>query len=190
MEKIIDNIVSESIEVKLDFFKKNKKNIIKLSQEIADAFKRGNKLLIFGNGGSAADAQHLAAEFTNRMLIERPPLPAIALTTDTSALTSISNDYDYKEVFSKQIKALGHKNDVALGMSTSGKSANVVEAIRVASKMGLKTASFTGGDGGEVARLSDINLNVSLGKNAPRTQETHLVILHAVAELVDHILFP
>ena len=190
MENLIDNIVSESIEVKLEFFKKNKKTLVKFSHEIADAFKRGNKLLIFGNGGSAADAQHLAAEFVNRMLIERPPLPALALTTDSSILTSVGNDYSYKEIFSKQVKALGKKGDIALGISTSGKSANVVEALKVASKLGLKTASMTGGNGGEIAPLSEFSLNVSIGKNAPRTQETHLVILHIIAELVDRILFP
>jgi len=190
MEKLIDNIVSESLEVKLDFFKRNKKKVIQLADEIAQAFKRGNKLLIFGNGGSAADAQHLAGEFVNRMLIERPPLPAIALSTDTSVLTSISNDYEYRDIFSKQIKALGAKDDIALGISTSGGSPNVIEALKVAQKMGLKTASMTGGSGGEVARLSNFNLNVALGKNAPRTQETHLVILHSLAQLVDHILFP
>ena len=190
MEKLIDNIVSESLEVKLDFFKRNKKKVIQLADEIAQAFKRGNKLLIFGNGGSAADAQHLAGEFINRMLIERPPLPAIALSTDTSVLTSISNDYEYRDIFAKQIKALGAKDDIALGISTSGGSPNVIEALKVAQKMGLKTASMTGGSGGEVARLSQFNLNVTLGKNAPRTQETHLVILHSLAQLVDHILFP
>ena len=190
MDEVIENIVSESLEVKLDFFKKNKKHIIQVSHKIADAFKMGRKLLIFGNGGSAADAQHLAAEFVNRMLIERPPLPAIALTTDTSILTSVSNDYSYDEIFTKQIKALGQKGDVAFGISTSGRSRNVVDAMKTASKMELYTVSMTGGDGGELASLCHVNLNVSLGKNAPRTQETHLVTLHIIAELVDRILFP
>ncbi|MBI2027687.1 MAG: SIS domain-containing protein [Deltaproteobacteria bacterium] len=190
MDEIIDNILSESLEVKLDFFKKNKKQISHVASRIVNAFKQGQKLLIFGNGGSAADAQHLAAEFVNRMLIERPPLPALALSTDTSILTSISNDYSYDEIFTKQIKALGKKGDIALGISTSGRSRNVVDAIKTASKMELFTVSLTGGDGGELASLSHINLNVGLGKNAPRTQETHLVTLHIIAELVDRILFP
>ena len=153
-----------------------------------EAFKAGNKVLLFGNGGSAADAQHIAAEFVNRFLIERPPLPAIALTTDTSILTSISNDYGYADSFAKQVKALGKEGDVAIGISTSGKAANVIKAIKVAKEMGLKTVSLAGGDGGDLAKLSDIALVVD-SSSTPRIQEVHITIGHVLCEMVDRMLF-
>jgi len=129
MEDIIVNAFDESIRVKRAFLRDNLETLKQSIESIVSAFETGNKLLLFGNGGSAADAQHIAAEFTNRFLIERPPLPAIALTTDSSALTAIANDYDYAQVFAKQVQALGKPGDVAMALSTSGNSPNVLQAI-------------------------------------------------------------
>jgi D-sedoheptulose 7-phosphate isomerase len=143
-----------------------------------------------GNGGSAADAQHIAAEFVNRYLIERPPLPAIALTTDTSALTSITNDYGPEEVFAKQIQALGKAGDVLLAISTSGNSPNIVRALEVCRACGIHTIGLTGGAGGKVAALADYLLCVSATAVTPRIQETHILVGHAICEMVDHKLFP
>jgi D-sedoheptulose 7-phosphate isomerase len=157
------------------------------AMQIADAFKSGGKVLLFGNGGSAADAQHIAAEFVNRFLIERPPLPAISLSTDTSVLTSIANDYSYDEVFAKQLKGIGRKGDVAVGISTSGSSANVVKAFRVARKLGIFTVALTG-EGGKLASLADISLAVP-SRSTPRIQEAHIAVGHVLCDLVDRILF-
>jgi D-sedoheptulose 7-phosphate isomerase len=154
---------------------------------IAEAFKAGRKLLLFGNGGSAADAQHIAAEFMNRFLIERPPLPAIALTTDTSVLTSIANDYAFDEIFSKQLKALGKKGDVALGITTSGSSGNVLKALRAAKKLGMTTIALTG-EGGKAASLADIALQIP-SRSTPRIQEAHIAVGHILCDLTDTILF-
>ena len=148
----------------------------------------GNKILIFGNGGSAADAQHLAAEFVNRFQIERPPLAAIALTTDSSILTSIGNDYDFNEIFAKQVNALGNKGDVAWGISTSGNSPNVVKGINAARKKGLHTIAMTG-SGGELAACSELFLAVESHITA-RIQETHITIGHILCDLVDRNLYP
>ena len=155
---------------------------------IAEAFKAGNKLLLCGNGGSAADAQHLAAEFVNRFAIERPPLPAIALSTDTSILTSIGNDYSFDQAFSKQIKAIGKEGDILLAISTSGESKNVIMAVKVARDMGIKAIGLTGKGGGKMAKMVDILLNVDSNITA-RIQEVHITVGHIICELVDHILF-
>jgi len=156
---------------------------------LASTLKGGGKILLFGNGGSAADAQHLAAEFVNRFLIERPPLAALALTTDTSILTSIANDYDFLEVFAKQVRALGRPGDAALGLSTSGNSANVVRALEVARRLGLKTLALSGGDGGPVAAAAELAIVVP-SKSTPRIQEVHITIGHVLCDLVDFLLFP
>ena len=161
--------------------------IVTAATAIAEAFKAGRKLLLFGNGGSAADAQHIAAEFMNRFLIERPPLPAIALTTDTSVLTSIANDYTFDEIFSKQVKALGKKGDVALGITTSGSSPNVLKALRAAKKMGMTTIALTG-EGGKAGSLADIALQIP-SRSTPRVQEAHIAVGHILCDLTDTILF-
>jgi D-sedoheptulose 7-phosphate isomerase len=161
--------------------------IVTAATAIAEAFKAGRKLLLFGNGGSAADAQHIAAEFMNRFLIERPPLPAIALTTDTSVLTSIANDYSFDEIFSKQVKALGKKGDVVLGITTSGSSGNVLKALRAAKKLGMTTIALTG-EGGKAASLSDIALQIP-SRSTPRIQEAHIAVGHILCDLTDMILF-
>ena len=129
MKEAIVRAFEDSVRTKKSFLKENLDTLLTVIDLIAQAFIRGNKLLLFGNGGSAADAQHIAAEFVNRFRIDRPPLPALALTTDTSAITSIANDYDYKEIFAKQVKALGKEGDIAIGISTSGNAANVLAAI-------------------------------------------------------------
>jgi D-sedoheptulose 7-phosphate isomerase len=156
---------------------------------LADTLQEGGKILLFGNGGSAADAQHLAAEFVNRFRIERPPLAAIALTTDTSILTSIANDYDFLEVFAKQVRALGRPEDVALGLSTSGNSGNVVRGLEAARQMGLKTLALSGGEGGPVAAAADMAIVVP-SQSTPRVQEVHITIGHVLCDLVDFLLFP
>lgn len=188
IDDIIKRIFRESIQIKEVFLRDNLGRITRVVDVITDALKKGNKILLFGNGGSAADAQHIAGEFVNRFLIERPPLPAIALTTDTSVLTSIGNDYDFAEVFSKQIRALGQEGDIAWGFSTSGGSVNVIRALEAAKKMGLVTIGFTGRDGGTVGMISDYHLNVP-SNVTPRVQEVHIVVSHAICELVDWRLF-
>jgi D-sedoheptulose 7-phosphate isomerase len=178
----------ESADIKIRFIRQNAEALTLAVQMVVEAFKAGNKILLFGNGGSAADAQHIAAEFVNRFLIERPPLPAIALTTDTSILTSISNDYGYADSFAKQVKALGKEGDVAIGISTSGAAANVLKAIKAAKEMGLKTVGLAGRDGGELAKLVDIALVVD-SQIVPRIQEVHITIGHVLCEMVDRMLF-
>jgi D-sedoheptulose 7-phosphate isomerase len=188
MEDYIIKIFRESGQVKETFVNENLNRIVAVVEAVTMALKAGNKILLFGNGGSAADAQHLAAEFVNRFVIERPPLPAIALTTDTSIITSIGNDYDFADIFSKQIRAIGHKGDVAWGMSTSGTSANVVRGLEAARKIGMVTIGLTGRDGGDVAKIVDHALNVSSG-STPRIQEVHITVGHVICEMVDFKLF-
>ncbi len=188
MEETIKRSYRESIKVKEEFFKKNIETVILSSRTIADAFTSGCKLLIIGNGGSAADAQHIAAEFVNRFVIERPPLPAIALTTDSSLLTSIGNDYEFEQVFSKQVKALGREGDVLLAISTSGSSANIIKALKTAGDSGITTIGLTGKDGGRMANMVDIHLHAESGVTA-RVQEVHITVCHIICELVDYILF-
>ncbi len=189
MRDIILTAVEESIQVKKRFFHENADTLIATAQQIATCFAAGHKLLIFGNGGSAADAQHIAAEFVNRFMVERKPLPALALSTDTSVLTSISNDYSFDEVFSKQILALGKNGDVAWGISTSGNSKNVLVAVEAAREKGLFTIGLTGCGGGKLGACCDLALNVD-SRATPRIQETHGTAGHIVCDLVDRILFP
>ena len=189
MEEIVQKSFQESIRAKEQFLtKKNTALVIKFAEMVVKSFKANGKLMLMGNGGSAADAQHIAAEFINRFEIERPPLPALALTTDTSNLTSIGNDYSFDQVFSKQVRALGRKGDVLLGLSTSGNSANVIKAIETARAMSIKTVVLTGKDGGKLAGAADLNINVEATRTA-RIQEVHITICHILCELVDHMLF-
>jgi D-sedoheptulose 7-phosphate isomerase len=190
MRKAIIEHFEESIRVKQCFLRDNLETLTEAIDTLVRAFQRGNKLLLFGNGGSAADAQHIAAEFVNRFLIERPPLPAIAFTTDTSVLTSIANDYSYNEVFVKQVQALGKEGDVAVALSTSGNSFNVIAAIDACKKINITTIGLTGGNGGQMAGKVDFLLNVSEGRNSARIQETHILIGHVICDLVDQKLFP
>ncbi|HOX16030.1 MAG TPA: D-sedoheptulose 7-phosphate isomerase [Smithellaceae bacterium] len=188
MKDHLVKLFKESCRVKEAFINDNLNKLVKVIEVLTAALKAGNKIMIFGNGGSAADAQHIAAEFVNRFIIERPPLPAIALTTDTSVITSIGNDYDFSEIFAKQIRALGQQGDVAWGISTSGNSPNVLKGLELAKKMGLVTLAFTGKDGGAIAQIADVSLNVSSNSTA-RIQETHITAGHAICELVDIKLF-
>jgi D-sedoheptulose 7-phosphate isomerase len=190
MKDAIIKAFDESIRVKRAFLRDNLDTLVSAIDAIIACFQRGNKLLLFGNGGSAADAQHIAAEFVNRFLVERRPLPAIALTTDTSVLTSIANDYDYKEVFAKQVRALGREGDVALAISTSGNSANVLAAIDACKQLNITIIGLTGGTGGEMFGQVDFLLRVSEGGSSPRIQETHILAGHVICDIVDQRLFP
>jgi D-sedoheptulose 7-phosphate isomerase len=188
MRDRIIKIFEESARVKIAFARENAEKITDVVRLIAQAFRDGKKVILFGNGGSATDASHIAAEFVNRFLMERPPLPAIALNTDTAVLTSISNDYDYAQVFSKQLAALGHEGDVVIAISTSGNSPNVLKAVEVAKKNGMKTIALTGGTGGKLAQMADYTFNVAT-KLTPRIQETHITLGHTICEMVDEELF-
>lgn len=189
LEQRVQEALQQTRELLTRFMESQTEKVVAAARMLAAALEEGKKLLLFGNGGSAADAQHLAAEFVNRFRIERPPLAAIALTTDTSILTAIGNDYDFQEIFVKQIRALGREGDVAWGISTSGNSPNVVQALAQAKELGLKTLAVTGHDGGQMAPLADIALIVP-SVETPRIQEVQLAIGHILCELVDYILFP
>lgn len=175
----------ESLSAKKAFLDQNIDKILQACEAISKSIKSGGKLLICGNGGSAADAQHMAAEMIGRMLIERNPLPALALTTDTSNITAIANDYHYDAIFQKQVQGLGNKGDVLLAISTSGNSANVIKAVEAAKAKGMTVISMTGGSGGKLKEMSDINLNVELAKNSSRIQETHIFIVHSLVDVMD-----
>jgi D-sedoheptulose 7-phosphate isomerase len=190
MKELIRQAFEESVRAKQTFLRDGSDHLLRAVEAIVTAFGNRNKLLIFGNGGSAADAQHIAAEFVNRYRIERPPLPAIALTTDSSALTSIANDYDYAEVFAKQVRALGRQGDVALAISTSGNAENVLRAVQVCRRLGIVTIGLTGGEGGKLGAVVDHLLCVSATTTTARVQETHILIGHVICELIDRQLFP
>jgi len=188
MENIILKRFKESSEVKTRFLKENLAKLLEVIKLVSHTFEGGNKLFFFGNGGSAADAQHMAAEFVNRYIMNRPPLPAIALTTDTSILTSVSNDFAFSEIFAKQLRALGKERDVAIGITTTGNSPNIIKAFEVAKEMGMKTVAFTGNDGGAIGKMVDFPLVVP-SASTPRIQEAHILIGHILCEMVEHSLF-
>ena len=187
---MIDTIrrsVADSLELKRSFFAANEKQIASLAREICAVIEGGCKVLLYGNGGSAADAQHIAAEMVGRFRRERRPLPALALTTDTSVLTCVGNDYGYDQVFARQVRALGRPGDLAIAISTSGNSPNVLEATAAAIEMGLVTAAFTGSDGGKLGPMVRHHLNVPHESTA-RIQEAHIMVGHILCELVDEHL--
>jgi D-sedoheptulose 7-phosphate isomerase len=188
MDPVIRDAFIDCAQIKMKFAETYEKKINEVAELIVRAFKAGNKVLLFGNGGSAADCQHIAAEFVNRFKIDRPPLPAVALTTDTSIITSIGNDFDFSDIFVKQIKAIGTKGDIALAISTSGKSSNVTKALETAAKLGIITVLFTGGDGGPALEMA-AHAFVVPSKNTPRIQEVHIALGHVLCELVDNKLF-
>lgn len=191
MKTEISTNLAQSIMAKQAFAEASIDRIIQLVDWTIETFRAGGKVLIFGNGGSAADAQHVAAEFVNRFKIDRQPLPAIALTTDSSVLTSIGNDFSFDMIFVKQIQALGKPGDLAIGISTSGNSANVLKAMIMAKEMNLRTAALTGGSstpGGEIGAVADLVLNVPTD-STPHIQETHLWVEHILCELVEKELF-
>ncbi len=187
MRERITDILLESIQVKEELLRTSVGQIKDLSELVIEALKKGGKVILFGNGGSAADAQHIAAEFIGRFKKDRTALAAISLTTNTSVLTSLANDYGYDVVFAKQVEALGQKNDIAIGISTSGKAKNVALGIKQAKKNGLKTIAFTGGDGGEIAKLADVSFIVNSSVTA-RIQEAHIIVGHIICELVEQTL--
>jgi D-sedoheptulose 7-phosphate isomerase len=189
MKTAIATIFADSMTAKQQFLYENADALQTAITRVVQTFKAGKKLLLFGNGGSAADAQHIAAEFVNRYRIERPPLPALALTTDSSALTSIMNDYGPEEIFAKQVRAFGRNGDAALAISTSGNSPNILRALEVCRELGVYTIGLTGGSGGKMATLVDCLLCVSATSVTPRIQETHILIGHVICEIVDQQLF-
>jgi D-sedoheptulose 7-phosphate isomerase len=182
---------AESAKLKLDSAQSLVAPLVRAGSLLAEALRQGGKVLACGNGGSAADAQHFAAELVNRFEMERPPLAGIALTTDTSTLTSIANDYAYLQVFSKQVRALGRRGDVLLAISTSGNSANVVEAISAAHELGLRVIALTGNGGGKMAAMlgaDDVHVCVP-HKSTARIQEVHLLALHCMCDGIDFQMF-
>tara|TARA_Y100000590_G_C15717927_1_gene1012507 strand:- start:40 stop:633 length:594 start_codon:yes stop_codon:yes gene_type:complete len=181
----IQKTAEESIQIKRRFVEEGAETLVAATAAMAESIHSGGKILIFGNGGSAADSQHMAAEMIGRMLIERRPLPAIALTTDTSGLTAVGNDYGYDLVFQKQVQGLCKKEDIVIAISTSGNSKNVLLGVESAKKLGAKVIGVTGGEGGELGRVADFHLNTSLSQNSSRAQETHIFIIHSLVDLLD-----
>ncbi|HEU4391316.1 MAG TPA: D-sedoheptulose 7-phosphate isomerase [Blastocatellia bacterium] len=184
----IRRIAQESLETKRLFFESHANDVADAARLIADSIKAGGKLLVFGNGGSAADAQHIAAELVNRLAGDRPPIAALALTTDTSVLTSIANDSSFDEAFERQIRALGRPGDIALAISTSGNSPNVIRGVWAARETGMKIVALSGRGGGNLVGISDVALCVE-SNSTQRIQETHITIGHILCELVEEDLF-
>ncbi|RME62844.1 MAG: SIS domain-containing protein [Nitrospirae bacterium] len=180
--------VEESAELKRRFFSQYAEQIYEVARLIAETFDEGKKLFLFGNGGSATDASHIAAEFVNRFKRERPGLPAIALTTDMAIITSVANDYNYGEVFARQLKALASEGDIVIGISTSGGSTNVLRAMDVAKRKGLVRVAFTGAKGEKLAQKAEFAFLVP-SEETPRIQEVHIMLGHILCELVEEILF-
>lgn len=187
MERI-QQIARESIEAKRAFFDSHSDKVARAAEVIIDSIQSGGKVLIFGNGGSAADAQHIAAELVNRLNYDRPPIAAIALTTDTSILTSVGNDSSFDELFERQLRALGRAGDVAIAISTSGNSPNVLRAVDAARELGIKTVGLAGRSGGRLAAAVDVALVVET-ESTQRIQETHITIGHILCEMIEDALF-
>ena len=187
MRERIKDVLLESIQVKEEILRNQISQIVAITQLIIDCLKKNGKLIVFGNGGSASDSQHIAAELVGRFKKDRSALAGIALTTNTSIITSLANDYGYDVIFSRQIEALGQKNDVVLGISTSGKAKNVVMGLKQAKKMGIKTVALSGGDGGEIAKVADVSLLVPSVVTA-RIQEAHITIAHIICEIIEQEL--
>jgi D-sedoheptulose 7-phosphate isomerase len=184
MHRRITNRLEENAQVQRTIAKDKTHEIEEMVNLILTAYRSGGKVILFGNGGSAADAQHLAGELVGKFKLERQALPAIALTTNTSILTALSNDYGYETVFGRQVEALATAKDVIIGLSTSGNSPNVIEAIKIAKARGAKTIGLTGGNGGRLAEMADLVLVVP-SDNTPQIQEMHITIGHIVCELVE-----
>jgi len=184
---VIDRIYAETIRVHEATRQGSQAEVLRVVDLLTAAFRDGRRVLVFGNGGSASDAQHFAAELVGRFQKDRRAVGAIALTTDTSILTAIGNDYAFDRVFARQIEALGESGDVAIGITTSGGSRNVVEAFTVAKARGLTTVAVTGRDGGEAGRQADMHLNVA-DRSTARVQEVHRTLLHVICELVEETL--
>jgi D-sedoheptulose 7-phosphate isomerase len=181
---LVEQILRDAATLHEQAARQSARGVVSVAHALLSAFADGGQVLVFGNGGSAADAQHIAAELVNRFTRERRALPAIALSTDTSILTSIANDYGYERVFARQIEALGRPGDIAWGISTSGSSPNIIAALHTAKSRGLKTVALTGRDGGQAGTLADFHMNVPHAL-AARVQEVHRTLIHAVCELVE-----
>lgn len=188
MEEKIKKIFKETISVQQKISENYLQTIIKIARMIIQCLKDGGKVILCGNGGSAADSQHIASEFIGRFKIDRNPLPAIALSTNTSVLTCLGNDYSYQVIFSRQVQALAKKEDVLIAISTSGRSINVIEAVKTAKNIGLKSIALTGRDGGELAKIADVSFIVP-SDETPRIQESHITIAHIICELVEEQFF-
>jgi D-sedoheptulose 7-phosphate isomerase len=188
MRERIHEYARQSIATKQRFFAEHATEVTQAAELIIASIKAGGKVMIFGNGGSAADAQHIAAELVNRLTYDRPPIAALALTTDTSILTSVGNDSSFDELFERQLRALGHAGDVALAISTSGNSPNVMRAVEAARQLHIKVVSFTGRNGGKLAPLSDVALVVE-ADNTQHIQETHITIGHLLCELIQDAIY-
>lgn len=185
----IQQMARESLDTKRAFFAAHADKVARAAELLVAAIRADGKVLIFGNGGSAADAQHLAAELVNRLNYDRPPIAAIALTTDTSILTSVGNDSTFDDLFARQLIALGRAGDVAIAISTSGNSPNVLRAVEAARARGIQTIGLTGRNGGRLAALVDLALTVET-ESTQRIQETHITIGHILCELVEEALYP
>ena len=184
MQSIIQHEFKEHLKVSKEAMESISKSIEKAATICVDSLINGRKILIFGNGGSAADSQNIAAEIVGRYKVDRKGLPAIALTTDTSALTAIGNDFGYLHVFDRQVEALANKGDVLIGISTSGTSSNVISALKLANKLGCKAIGFSGKGGGELNTLCDVNIVVP-SEDVPRIQEMHIFIGHTICHMID-----
>lgn len=189
MKEQIEKYARVSVAVKRKFFAAHTDEVAKAAELIIASVNAGGKVLLFGNGGSAADAQHIAAELVNRLTYDRPPIGAIALTTDTSILTSVGNDSSFDELFERQLRALGRAGDVAIAISTSGNSPNVLRAVEAARELGIKVVAFAGRSGGKLAPLADVALVVE-ADNTQHIQETHITIGHILCELIQDAVFP
>jgi len=187
-QRAIRELFADSIRVKQAFLADQLGGLERAVELVVEALAEGNKVVLFGNGGSAADAQHLAAEFVGRFRLERKALSAIALTTDTSALTAIANDYGYEQVFARQVRALALPGDVALAISTSGRSPSVLRAVEACHQRGVRVIALTGGEGGPLLAMADVGLLVAASRQSARIQETHILVGHVICELVDRRL--
>jgi D-sedoheptulose 7-phosphate isomerase len=188
MKERVIKAFEESVDVKRRFVQEHVERIVQVAYVIAAAFREGHKVLLFGNGGSSTDASHIAAEFVGRYHRERRPLPAIALATDMAAITCIANDYDYAEIFARQVKAHGEKGDVVIAISTSGNSPNVLKGLEAARELGLTTVGWTGGKGGKLAAMVEYAFVVPSTVTA-RIQESHITLGHVLCELIEESLF-
>jgi len=186
---LIASLAADSSRVKSAFFAQNGEKVAEAAAILVTAFRNGHKVLLFGNGGSAGDAQHIAAEFVGRFIPNRPALPALSLAADISAMTAVGNDFGFETIFSRQVEALGVPGDVAIGISTSGNSSNVIHALDAARNLGLRTIGFSGASGGKMPGHADILFCVP-STVTPRIQETHLTLAHILCEVVDRELFP
>jgi D-sedoheptulose 7-phosphate isomerase len=190
MHKYIKEQIKASFETKQKIYENEQllNTVADVAKKCVDVYKAGKKTMLAGNGGSAADAQHIAAELVGRYGFDRPSLPSLALTTDTSNLTAIGNDYGYEQVFSRQLEGMGQEGDLFIGISTSGNSANIVKAFESAKKKGIMTVALTGRDGGEMAKIADIAMVIP-SNDTPRIQESHILVGHILCDIIEKEIF-